>query len=723
MAEKSKRLREEELRKKIQDELHQNFTQKQDGQEAEPESKIVPESTAQTMEYEEALLRLYLEEEICYKYPEFIKCENHLNEVRWLTPVELENEYEFYPAQEKVFQRFKKKFSAKAKPPRLSQQELMDRADKIRKEIEEDVKNRLDHFHEQETLALKKASTDIEKKIYQEEIDKFYSRKKGYKKYINHLNETKWMSKEEQKTQDEFMDEVITPGQIWRRRIITTSGLVLVLLVAWFTWELNSSSGASKAYLSVSTEGTKGHLYVDQILAAGFSLDEIYTLEPGPHEISFISEGYTSTPASHTINIQEHDTARIVFKLEKNQYGDIGLIQIKVPFTDAGIFVNSVFKGTVETSGKMILPEGDYTIMLEKAGYIVTPPQQTFTLNTGDTLNLAFKMSRRRTSSRSQKSAASTASGLLEIRSNIKNADIFLDGQKTNFKTDYVLQGIPLGTHSVRVSKAGYKVYPDEKVVKLTHNKTTAIDFTLSSTVRRVTLRTEPIAGDIVIDGKQVGTGEAQISLPLGEHTISFGAVTNYDTPDITMIKIDEQSESTIVFNYTLNYSLTFKPGLDLQNSDLGSVTTGYMLNDNQFRQSSKTGPEVRQNEKVKEKVWMLGFAFQFRNPPGQDAMIINFFVPKNMDLSLPLNLKLWAYQSNDLYPLMMRAGSNFSIDVNQKKFRKNILPSFSENEIAPGNYQNFQINELLRPGYNQIMLYTTTSTSSHLMLWKVKIE
>ena len=113
MAKKSKKIRESELRQEIQDRLHQEFEEQQNEQSPETEDTHQVHHPSINEEMEELLLREYLEAEIYGQFPEFIRCENHLNEIKWLTPSELDDEYEFYHIEESRFQRFKNKFSSK----------------------------------------------------------------------------------------------------------------------------------------------------------------------------------------------------------------------------------------------------------------------------------------------------------------------------------------------------------------------------------------------------------------------------------------------------------------------------------------------------------------------------------------------------------------------------------------------------------------------------------
>ena len=220
------------------------------------------------------------------------------------------------------------------------------------------------------------------------------------------------------------------------------------------------------------------------------------------------------------------------------------------------------------------------------------------------------------------------------------------------------------------------------------------------------------------MDGRLLGNGDVNISLALGEHDIRFGETTLYEPPAVKKIVITEDSPQRLTFTYILNYKVSFKPG---QKSNT-VVKTGYLFSDNIFHQSSDAGPETKLNKTINENVWKLGYAFQYRNPPGQDALLLNIFIPANLDLSQPLALKLWVYKTRDLYPLILKAGSYYSVNINQYVLRKKILPEHTEKEIGPENYDSFLINKYLHPGNNQILIKTITSTKSYVLLWKAEV-
>ncbi len=719
MAKKKIKINEEELRDKIKQELHQKFQERREERKKEPlPSPSKEQQEGFIAEVEEQLLRVYLEEEICSRYPEFVRCENHLNEVVWCTPWELEAENEFYPVDESKFQKFKKKFLGQGGQPKISDPKLAKRVDEMRSKIEANVQERLVFFREQVKKAPKNDSSELEKQIYQEELDKFYSAKKGYKKYINHLSETKWMTKEELKTQEEFFEEVETPAQIFKKRGFYTFIVLGLVTIFWSINNYLASDTSAKAYLLVYPEDTSSQLYIDKILAVGYTPGIPYHMTPGEHEISMIKAGYLVSPNFHNINVNDQDTATVQFNFEKNRFTETGLVRVLSSHPDAGILVNGEFKGTLQSGNELSLPPGDYTLMMQKTGFICIPPQRAFNLKVADTVEIAFRMAPGKIKS------GNIESGLVEVRSNIKNADIFLDGLPTNFKTDYVLQKIPFGSHLIRVEKKGYKVYPEEKRVRITENKKQVVaDFTLSSTIKRILLKTVPVAADILIDGKLIGNGAVSVSLPLGEHIVEFGDVRNYRKPVLSRFDLTEDSPDHFEYQYYLNFNQFFSAAEDYSKDTERTVQTGYLLNDERFHSGTDAGPEIRLNETINEKVWMLGYAFQYRNPPGRDIIMFDFMVPVNLDLSIPLKMKLWIYQSKDLYPLILKGNPVYSLSVNRFIVKKQVLPTYKENEISEAHYDSFEINELLEPGFNRIRIATTLSTTAHVMLWKIAIE
>lgn len=68
---------------------------------------------------------------------------------------------------------------------------------------------------------------------------------------------------------------------------------------------------------------------------------------------------------------------------------------------------------------------------------------------------------------------------LLRVRSNIKGATVYIDGEATGYVTDAILRGLQVGTHVVSVAKPGYSAVPVEAQVVVTAGDSVGVAFEL----------------------------------------------------------------------------------------------------------------------------------------------------------------------------------------------------------------------------------------------------
>ncbi len=727
MASNDKKFNEKELRSKIRKELekeHETDADQNSDKTDEETRKIRAFRAKENSYFMEHFLRSEIEEKIYSKYPDFIRCGNHLQEVKWLTPLELEDEFEFYPFDETFWEKLTGKFR-KVKHPKIPESpELRQLMSEYAEKIEKEAQERVELYREKLKKNERRLTGRAHDKIVEDEQNKFYKKRGGYKKYQNHIGEYRWMTKEEYESQDEFFEEVESKGRILLKRVLIVIALLLVAGIIWSIQILSTPNDHPKAYLVVSLNENRGHLYIDQNLAVGFKANSPYPIETGEHEISLIRAGYIIQPKMLRIDAGKGDTVRIAFELIPRGDKESGVVRIHAPYSEAAVFVDGEFQGTVGNNPIVHLPEGQHTISLNKEKYISSPRQHTFKLSPGDTLDLSFSLSAVRSMGTAAVNTSPQAVGLIDIHSNIKNAVIFLDGHETDFQTDYVLQKIPLGQHIIKVYKDGYKSYPEEKVVKLSEDqKRVSADFTLTSTAKPVTIRTFPVDGAIFVDGKLAGTGTFSATLIMGEHRISFGDLEYYQKPDEQTIDITPDGDDHFEFYYTGEYYVSFSNKEVEPASALANINVGYMQEDGKFTTSRNNGPDILTNNILKEKIWHLGYAFQYRNPPGSDAVLLRFKIPTTLDLKEPLHLKLWVYKTGENYPLAISGKPYYRIFINHTIFKDEIMPRYDEKEAGEGKFEVYRINSFLKPGYNTIIIATSEKASGFLNLWKARIE
>ena len=238
-----------------------------------------------------------------------------------------------------------------------------------------------------------------------------------------------------------------------------------------------------------------------------------------------------------------------------------------------------------------------------------------------------------------------------------------------------------------------------------------------------VTLRTRPIEGEIYINGKPVGSGLFKGSLPIGEHEISFGEVPFYTKPMNQKITIVNDRPNEFIFNYTTNLNLVFS-NKQISPSGLGGrIVSGHVFNNFDLIADSENGPEIKTMENKNDQVWYLGYTFQYRNPPGNDALVFDFTIPQQIDLSQSIDLKVWGYRSGSNYPIVVRGNAYYQIIVNGNTFREQVLPKYKIEEMNEDHFDKFTINEYLRSGSNRIFISTTNETSEDVALWKIAIQ
>lgn len=391
---------------------------------------------------------------------------------------------------------------------------------------------------------------------------------------------------------------------------------------------------------------------------------------------------------------------------------------------DGRIYIDNEFYGNVFKRDLIALKAGIHSIRVERDGYISIPIEQQFEVDINDTIKISFNMRQGRINHTQESAHTAAKLGLIEVRSNIKNADIYINGEKTDYKTDYVLQKIKYGSYAISIRKQGYQAYPDERVVKVNRENTrSVVNFTLSSINNMVTLRTRPIEGEILINGKPVGSGLFKSSLPIGEHEISFGEVPFYSKPPNQKIDILNDSPNEFFFDYITNFNLLFSINQISPSSLSGRIISGHVFSNLDMIADNDNGPEIKTLENFDDQLWYLGYTFQYRNPPGRDALIFDFTIPSQIDLSQPIDLNVWGYRSGSNYPIVVRGNAYYQIIINGNTFREQVLPKYKIEEINEDHFDKFTINEYLRNGSNRIFISTTDETSEEVALWKITIQ
>ncbi|MEJ2536813.1 MAG: PEGA domain-containing protein [Calditrichia bacterium] len=284
--------------------------------------------------------------------------------------------------------------------------------------------------------------------------------------------------------------------------------------------------------------------------------------------------------------------------------------------------------------------------------------------------------------------------GSLEVSSNVKGARILLNGKDSGQETDHVFTQLPLGNYRAQVQLEGYDVQPEELQLNLTQkNPSGNAEFVLTRMFEKVTVRTEPASGTIYIDNEFKGEGSFEGVLKVGTHTISFGDISGYKKPKSRTITLKARNP----FLWEVNFK------------------------NQAFTASSEGGPGIEFNDKIKEYVWKMGYAFPYRNPKGNDAIKITFMMPRDLDYDQNFTLVLVAASSQEKYPLSISTRVDISIKLNNSILSYYYQPKFLE-DLGSLDKVEWDITKNIRPGLNTLEISTTEDNNTFYFLKRVEI-
>ncbi len=193
----------------------------------------------------------------------------------------------------------------------------------------------------------------------------------------------------------------------------------------------------------------------------------------------------------------------------------------------ADIFVDGKFVNSDNYND--ILISGIHTIEVKKEKYYTTTKKIDLQVGKKEILDIKL----------------SPITGILSIMSSPPKADIYIYNKKMG-TTPKIISDLIIGDYDILLSKDGYADY--KKTVTIKENEKITINAEMDNG-QEVTISSEPLNADFVINGKIKGTTPQQVLLPIG---------TNY----ITLTKKDyyEQQEEFKVVKNKSNYKFIMDP-------------------------------------------------------------------------------------------------------------------------------------------------------------------
>jgi len=204
----------------------------------------------------------------------------------------------------------------------------------------------------------------------------------------------------------------------------------------------------------------------------------------------------------------------------KDQYG---LISISSSPNSASVYLDGVYKGVAPITLKKI-PIGSHTIKLTKSGY--NDVSKTVTVSSGKNSLISESLSEQ--------------TGTISLSSSPSGVSVYLDG-KYKGATPLILNGIPIGSHTIKLTKSGYNDF--SKTVTVSSGKNSLISESLSEQTGIISLSSSPSGASVYLDGKYKGTTPLILNgIPIGSHTIKLTKSGYNDFSKTVTVSSDKNS-------------------------------------------------------------------------------------------------------------------------------------------------------------------------------------
>ena len=239
-------------------------------------------------------------------------------------------------------------------------------------------------------------------------------------------------------------------------------------------------------------------------------------------------------------------------------------------------------------------------------------------------------------------------------------------------------------------------------------------------------MRTEPIIGEIKLDGVAVGRGSVTQEPAIGTHTISFSDVPGFIAPPNQIIEItDRSSEQEIVGRYraTVDLEIRVDENGRIKTRGIINIQTGYWTEEKGEVPTQENGPEIVKIKPYDFYVYQFGPGRPNANPSGSDYLEVTFNLPPGFDTDRPLSLVLEGYATNRNFQFNLSKLTEIAIEVNGQVSQANIRPSVNIDETRTVARDAYPISRFLKAGANRVMIRLTDNSKCYYLLRGMKIE
>ncbi|MDE4907460.1 PEGA domain-containing protein [Methanogenium marinum] len=287
------------------------------------------------------------------------------------------------------------------------------------------------------------------------------------------------------------------------------------------TLNVNSVPEGASVYLNGTATGSLTNVILDD--------------KPiGTYNVTVALAGYDS--ASRTVTLAKDETEDVSFLLLQQ----VGTLRVSSTPANATILLDGEDTSEVTNTTLTDVSTGQYTITVEKSGYII-PTVRSVNVEKDDVTDVFFELTH--------------DTGNIFVTSTPDEAWIWLDGCNTTVLTNTTLPDIPVGTHDIRLVKPLYYNTTIQSAI-VSENQTENVFFTLTPTGSKPvpSFTATPVSGDapLPVTFTDTSTGDPGLwnwSFGDGNHSANQNPVHIYTREgayDVSLTVANSYGDATV---------------------------------------------------------------------------------------------------------------------------------------------------------------------------------
>ncbi len=203
--------------------------------------------------------------------------------------------------------------------PEYSEEEELRRA--IRAEIEQRDLERAKAQQRRELQRIANEKAELKRRLYREEMERYYANRPGYKKIIGEDGEPEWVHEDELRDSEQLLDEVFEDpleARKKQKRMLLFFGLGFIVLLACIYYLLSPGRGS----IIVTSNIPGATIILDAASTHRYTNDTIPAVPTGEHYVSVEKKGYRIVgDALIIVNVKRGRDHRVSFVLEPEPLG------------------------------------------------------------------------------------------------------------------------------------------------------------------------------------------------------------------------------------------------------------------------------------------------------------------------------------------------------------------------------------------------------------------